>query len=181
MRQRPVELQPLEIGLESFARDASRFGLGPQRLKPLGKILLDRALIGGDFVAGGPRLVRQQRDERRRQSAFTGIATLNRSPSKDSRGSARFWLWLCGAAKAKLQASRRGAIFDQLLFPGKRMADDRVEAVELSLPAEDLADAFGLRHERRRIARPARSHAYGKIALRTNDRAITSSTEKPVP
>ena len=34
MRQRPVELQPLDIGVEGLARDPRRFGIWPQRLQP---------------------------------------------------------------------------------------------------------------------------------------------------
>ena len=65
MRQRPVELQPLEIGVEGCARYAGSFGIGPKRLQPCSEALLDGTAIGGDLrVVGGRNGERRKRHYR---------------------------------------------------------------------------------------------------------------------
>ena len=53
MRQRPIELEPLGVGIEHGTADAQGFRIGPQRLHPRGEALIHRALIDCDLVLGG--------------------------------------------------------------------------------------------------------------------------------
>jgi len=93
VRQRPIELQPLEIGIEGLARDSRGLDIGPERFEPSGETLLDRALIDGDFALRRLRFPRQRRE--REHEAKTSAHELQYRrchaqspwPTNDSRAS----------------------------------------------------------------------------------------------
>src|SRR4051812_4377722 len=66
----------------------------------------------------------------------------------------------------------------QRLLPGEGLSDDLGQVVVARPPVQALADALGLGHDRRRVARPARRQAHGKSRPDTRlTTSITSSTE----
>ncbi len=166
MRQRPVELEPLDIGVEGLARDARRFGIGPQRLQPGGEALLHLALIDGNLVVGRLRPHRRRRGKREHQGQTDPPKSRCRHPARhglaphDSRLPAPILAGALRRRKGKMARSYEAARYSISRFSQASAWPTMVSrSLSLRLPAEHLADPVGLGDDRGGIAGPARAHA----------------------
>ena len=111
VRQRPVELQPLEIGVEGCARDAGSFGIRPERLQPRSEALLDGAAIGGDLRVVGGRSGERRKHHRRQEGGQHGCTSPVRLAHRRSPPKSRDSAEAADCGRRLLAAKRQGQRF----------------------------------------------------------------------
>ncbi len=185
-----LSFSPLRLASKVLRETTRRFGVRPQRLRAKRR---------------SPCLPRAYRRQPRRQPLAPRPAPVPRARTREPDRSAKVSLptscppWPSAsqfeASRPDLAVALRrrqrqnsvalggGAVFDQPLFPAKRMADDGVEVVEPRLPAEHLADPVGLGDDGGGIAVTSRGPAsrQNRCCDTRFTEPITSSTEKPLP
>ena len=162
-------------------RDAASVSLGPQRLDEALEVRLFRRFGGlprrlsrlrGGFGHGRRSAGAPDGQKDGAPEPACRARSLNHRSRRHTRGR-RFSLPSQSDKSMVNEAVPRAADASEVVadleraLPGERLGDDLVEVVEAGAPAEPLADAVRLGHDRGRIARPARRQARPRSRRRT--------------